>query len=84
MPLTIFGSGRLAASSTVGATSMTCWNCERTSPFAFTRSGHETITPVRLPPKSEPTCFVQPNGVSPATAHPADMWAYDIGPPSSS
>ena len=54
---------------------MTWWNCERTSPFALTRCGHETIMPVRLPPKSEPICFVQLNGVSPATAQPADMWA---------
>ena len=84
MPLTIFGSGRPAASSTVGATSITWWNCERTSPFAVTRFGQCTITPVRLPPKSDPICFVQVNGVSPATAQPADMWAYDIGPPSSS
>jgi hypothetical protein len=84
VPLTIFGSGRLAASSTVGATSMTWWNWERTSPFAVTRFGHDTMIPVRLPPKFDATCFVQVNGVSPATAQPADMWAYDIGPPRSS
>jgi len=48
------------------------------------RFGQWTIMPDWLPPKSDPICFVQANGVSPATAQPADMWAYDIGPPSSS
>ena len=74
VPLTLFGSGREAASSTVGATSITWWNCERTSPFAVTRFGQYTISPLRVPPKLDATCLVHMNGVSPATAQPADMW----------
>ena len=35
MPFTVFGSGSPAASSTVGATSITWWNCERISPLAL-------------------------------------------------
>ena len=50
VPLTLFGSGRLAASSTVGATSMTWCHCERTSSFALMRLGQETIMPLRVPP----------------------------------
>ena len=73
VPLTLFGSGRPAASRTVGATSMTWWNCERTSPFALIRLGQWTTMPLRVPPKLEATCFVQVNGVSPATAQPAAM-----------
>ena len=38
-PLTVFGSGRPAASRTVGAMSMTCWNWLRTSPLALMRCG---------------------------------------------
>ncbi len=84
VPLTTFGSGRPAASSTVGATSITWWNCERTSPFALMRFGQYTTIPLRVPPKFDATCLVHVNGVSPATAQPAAMWWYDIGPPSSS
>ena len=73
VPFTLFGSGRLAASSTVGATSITWWNCERTSPFAVTRFGQYTTMPLRVPPKFDATCFVHMNGVSPATAQPAAM-----------
>ena len=39
MPLTVFGSGMSAASSTVGAMSITCWNWLRISPFALMRFG---------------------------------------------
>ncbi len=83
-PFTLRGSGSPAASRTVGATSMTWWNCERISPFARIRLGQWTIIPFRVPPKLEATCFVQVNGASPATAQPADMCGYDSGPPSSS
>ena len=39
MPWTNVGSGSPAASRTVAATSMTWWNCVRTSPFDLIRSG---------------------------------------------
>ena len=83
-PLTLLGSGRPAASRTVGATSMTWWNCERTSPFAWMRFGQRTTMPLRVPPKLEATCLAQVNGVSPAMAQPAAMCGNDMGPPSSS
>jgi hypothetical protein len=38
-PLTRVGCGSPAASSTVGATSIAWWNCERISPFALMRLG---------------------------------------------
>ena len=38
-PLTVFGSGIPAASSTVGAMSTTCWNWLRISPRALMRAG---------------------------------------------
>ena len=49
-PLTLFGSGRLAASRTVGATSMTWCHCDRIWLAALMRFGHETIMPLRVPP----------------------------------
>ena len=73
MPLTIFGCGRPAACSTVGATSMTWLNWVRISFFALMPLGHETTMPLRVPPKSDATCFIQPNGASSATAQPAAM-----------
>ena len=39
IPLTVFGSGRPAASSTVGAMSITWWNWLRISPLALMRAG---------------------------------------------
>ena len=57
-PLTVVGWGSPAASSTVGATSMTWWNCERTSPRAAIPRGQWTIVPLRVPPQCEATCFV--------------------------
>ena len=50
MPCTNVGSGRPAASRTVGATSMTWWNWWRTSPVASMPRGQCTIVPVRVPP----------------------------------
>ena len=38
-PFTVVGSGIPAASSTVGAMSVTCWNWVRVSPFALMRAG---------------------------------------------
>ena len=58
MPWTKLGSGRPATSSTVAATSITWWNCERTSPFALNLLGQWTIVPLRVPPQCEATCFV--------------------------
>ena len=69
-PLTLSGSGRPAASSTVGATSITWWNCERISPFALIPFGQWTIVPFRVPPQCEATCFVHWYGVSIACAQP--------------
>ena len=57
-PLTIVGSGRPAASSTVGATSMTWWNWVRISPLALMPFGQWTIVPLRVPPQCEATCLV--------------------------
>jgi len=73
VPFTTFGSGRPAASRIVGATSITWPNCVRSSPFALMRFGQWTTMPLRVPPKSEATCFIQPKGASSATAHPAAM-----------
>ena len=57
-PLTAVGCGSPAASSTVGATSITWWNCERISPRAAIPRGQWTIVPLRVPPQCEATCFV--------------------------
>jgi hypothetical protein len=35
--------------------------------------GQCTTMPLRVPPKSEGTCFIQPNGAFSATAQPAAM-----------
>ena len=59
-----------AASSTVGATSMTWQNCERTSPLAVNPRGQCTIVPLRVPPQCEATCFVHWKGASMAQAQP--------------
>jgi hypothetical protein len=69
-PLTLTGSGSLAASSTVAATSITWWNCERTSPLAWMPAGQWTIVPLRVPPQCEATCLVHWYGVSIACAQP--------------
>ena len=74
MPFTTFGSGRPAASRMVGATSITWPNCVRISPFARIRFGQDTTRPLRVPPKSEATCFIHPKGASKATAQPDAMW----------
>ena len=85
MPLTIVGSGSPAASSTVGATSITWWNCERTSPWAFLiRAGQWTTIGLRVPPKCDATCFVHWNGVLPACAQPIEKCGNVVGPPHSS
>ena len=72
-PLTIFGSGSPAACSTVGATSITWPNWVRISFFALMPLGQVTTIPLRVPPKSDGTCFIQPNGELKATDQPAAM-----------
>ena len=69
-PCTVLGSGRPAASRTVGATSITWWNWWRTSPPAWMPSGQWTIVPLRVPPQCEATCLVHWYGVSIACAQP--------------
>ena len=69
-PCTVVGSGRPAASSTVGATSITWWNWLRTSPFALMPFGQRTIVPFRVPPQCDAICFVHWYGVSMACAQP--------------
>ena len=69
-PCTNVGSASPAASSTVAATSMTCENCVRTSPFALIPSGQCTTVPLRVPPKCDATCLVHWYGVSIACAQP--------------
>ena len=69
-PWTVSGSGSPAASSTVGATSMTWWNWLRTSPLASDAVGQCTIVPLRVPPQCEATCLVHWYGVSIACAQP--------------
>ena len=69
-PCTVFGSGRPAASRTVGATSITWWNWLRTSPFAWMPRGQWTTVPFRVPPQCDATCFVHWYGVSIACAQP--------------
>src|SRR5881397_3534856 len=54
-PLTVVGCGSPAASSTVGATSITWWNCVRNSPRAANPFGQCTIVPLRVPPQCEAT-----------------------------
>ena len=73
VPLTTLGSGSPAASSTVGATSITWLNWVRISFLALMPLGQRTTMPLRVPPKSDATCFIQPNGASKATAQPAAM-----------
>ena len=58
IPWTNDGCGRCAASSTVGATSMTWVNWVRISPFALIPDGQCTIIPLRVPPQCDATCFV--------------------------
>ena len=69
-PSTMVGSGRPAASRTVGATSMTWWNCARISPFAVKPPGQCTMVPLRVPPQWDATCLVHWYGVSIACAQP--------------
>ncbi len=73
MPLTTFGSGRPIASRMVGATSITWPNCVRIPFFALMPLGQDMTMPLRVPPKSEGTCFIQPNGESNPTAQPDAM-----------
>ena len=60
-----------ATSRMVGATSMTCVNCERRPPVPVTRAGQWTTIGFRVPPRCEPTCLPHWNGVLPAHAHAA-------------
>ena len=73
-PLTLSGSGSCATSSTVAATSITWWNCERISPFALMPPGQCTIVPLRVPPQCDAICFVHWYGVSIACAQPTAKW----------
>ena len=57
-PSTEAGCGSPAASSTVGARSITWWNWERISPRAWNPRGQCTIVALRVPPQCEATCFV--------------------------
>ena len=59
-----------AASSTVGATSMTWLNWLRISPLASMPFGQCTIVPLRVPPQCEATCLVHWYGVHIACAQP--------------
>ena len=70
IPSTTAGSGSPAASSTVGATSITWWNWERTSPRDAKPPGQCTMVPLRVPPQCDATCFVHWYGVSIACAQP--------------
>ena len=70
IPWTNVGSISPAASSTVGATSITCANCVRTSPWGSKPCGQCTIVPLRVPPKCDATCLVHWYGVSIACAQP--------------
>ncbi len=83
-PLIILGSGNLAASRMVAATSFTWCHCERISPFDLNPFGQCITMPFRVPPKSPATCFVQRKGASVATDQPQDMWGKDSGPPHTS
>ena len=69
-PLTIVGSGMPAASSTVGATSMTWLNWLRMPPFSLIPLGQCTMVPLRVPPQCDATCFVHWYGESIAHAQP--------------
>ena len=42
----------------VAATSITCANCDRSSPLALIPFGQCTIVPLRVPPQCDATCFV--------------------------
>jgi hypothetical protein len=56
-----------AMSRMVGATSMTCVNCERSPPVAVIRWGQWMTMGFRVPPRCEPTCLPHWNGVLPPT-----------------
>ena len=69
MPFTTFGSGSPAASSTVGARSMMCWNCVRISPFASIPLGQWITVALRVAAKF--ACPCPPTiGVQLAWPHP--------------
>ncbi len=72
-----------AASRIVGATSMTWWNWERTSPVVAIRSGQETISGLRVPPKWEAICLVHWKGVFIAQPQPTAKWGEVVGSPHS-
>ncbi len=50
VPLTLVGNGRFAASSTVGAMSVTWVNCGRIPPLSRIRAGHWITMPLVVPP----------------------------------
>ena len=57
-PWTIVGWGTRAASSRIGATSMTWWNWWRVSPLAAIPLGQWMMVGLRVPPPWEATCLV--------------------------
>ena len=71
-PLTMVGSGSPAASRIVGATSMTCVNCERRPPRSSMPWGQCTMVPLRVPPQCEATCLVHWSGEFIAQAQPTE------------
>ena len=82
-PLTVLGCGSPAASSTVGATSITWWYWLRISPFALIPFGQQTTAPLVVPPYCVWNCEYA-NGVLSAIDQPAGGVIAECGPPTSS
>lgn len=82
MPSTASGSGIPAASRIVGATSMTCVNCERVSVLGFIRAGHASTIGLRVPPRCAASCLPHRNGEFSACAQAAAQCGAVSGPPS--
>ncbi len=80
----LVGSGMPTASRTVGAMSMQCVNCDRTSPPPSIRCGHATTIGSRVPPRWLPVCLPHWNGVLLACAHAAAKCGAVWSPPSAS
>ena len=72
MPSTSSGAGMPHTSRIVGATSITCVNCDRSPPASVTRAGQCTTIGSRVPPRCEPICLPHWNGVLPAHAQAAE------------
>ena len=80
-PFTSLGAAMPAASRIVGATSITCVNCERSPPPSLIRFGQETTIGSRVPPKCEATCLPHWNGVFPGPGPGAGEMRRLLGPP---